>query len=290
MRTLTLAALCTAALAALLPAAAAAAPSGPFEPNDSIVRAAGPLASGTPIHAEIETVGDPDWYFLVTNAPGPVQVSLTLATCGPAVTGPTCNNVSITAYDGEGAIAARGIVNRVGETLVLSFEGRAAGRVSIEVRSTGAVGAAYDLVATFPSDAQPPQDVPPVRYPDVIPEFETRFEMTYTGSARHPRNRQIAGLVVRKVQPGSTIIVRCIRGCAKRYTKTVMARGTTRRLGGLPLRLRPNTRLHIEVRREGFVGRWKIYRFTRGIPRPRTRAKGCASPYDFQPIPCAPGA
>jgi len=290
VRTLTLAALCTAALAALLPAAASAAPTGPFEPNDTIVRASGPLASGTPVQAEIEAVGDPDWYFLVTNAPGPVQVSLTLTTCGPATPGPTCNNVQITAYDGEGAIAARGVVNRVGETLVLSFEGRAAGRVSIEVRSAGAVGAAYDLVATFPSDAAPPQTVPPVKYPDVIPEFATRFEMTYTGTARRPRNRQIAGLVVRDVQPGSVIIVRCIRGCSKRYRKTVTARGTSRRLGGLPLRLRRNTRLHIEVRREGFVGRYKIYRFTRGIPRPRTRTAGCASPYDFQPIPCAPGA
>lgn len=288
MRTLTLAALCTAALATL-PAAAAAVPSGPFEPNDTIVRAAGPLAPATPIHAEIEAAGDPDWYFLVTNAPGPVQVSLTLTGCGPVNPGPACNNVQVTAYDGEGAIAARGVANRVGEPLVLSFEGRAAGRVSIEVRS-GAAGAAYDLVAAFPSDATPPQTVPPVKYPDVIPEFSTRFEMTYTGSARRPRNREIAGLVVRDVQPGSIIIVRCIRGCARRYRKTVTARGTSRRLGGLPLPLRRNTRLHIEVRREGFVGRYKIYRFTRGIPRPRTRTAGCASPYDFQPIPCAPGA
>lgn len=282
LRTPIIAALCLiASLAAA--AAAPAAPTGPFEPNDLITRAYGPLSPDTPLGAAVELPGDPDWYYLTTSGPGPVELSLSLNGCqGSTTAGQTCTNVQLSAYDDQGALLARGNANAIGQTLALSFDAKAAGRISLEIRSAAA-GTTYTLNTSFPS----PQAAPPVQYPSVIAPFATRFELTYTGTAKRPRHRKIAGLVVQDVAPGSTIIVRCTTGCAKRYRKTVMARTTSRRLGGLPLALRRNTRLRIEVRRAGFVGRFKDYAFTGGVPSPRTRAAGCTSPYDFQPILCA---
>jgi hypothetical protein len=282
LRSLITVALCLAA--GLVGASSAqAAASGPYEPNDLITRAYGPLTSETPYSAAVELPGDPDWYYLIPSSPGPVELALTLNGCSGSTTlGQTCTNVQLTAFDDQGALLARGNANAIGQTLALSFDAKTVGRISLEVRSN-ASGATYTLTPSFPS----PQATTPVQYPDVIAPFATRFELTYTGTARKPRNRKISGLVVQEVAPGSTIIVRCTTGCAKRYRKTVMAKGTSRRLRGLPLRLKPTTRLRIEVRRPGFVGRFKDYAFTPGVPSPRTRASGCTSPYDFQPILCA---
>jgi hypothetical protein len=282
LRTLITVALCLAAGLAGA-SSAQAAPSGPYEPNDLITRAYGPLAPETPYSAAVELPGDSDWYYLDTSGPGPVELSLTLSGCsGSTSLGQTCNNVQLSAYDDQGALLARGNANAIGQTLALSFDAKAAGRISLEIRSAAA-GGTYTLTTSFPS----PQAAPPVKFPDAIAPFATRFELTYTGTPKAPRNRRISGLVVQDVAPGSTIIVRCTTGCVKRYRKTVMAKTTSRRLQGLPLRLRPNTRLRIEVRRPGFVGRYKDYAFTSGVPSPRTRASGCTSPYDFQPILCA---
>ncbi len=282
MRTPIIVALCLAA--SLLGATAAqAAASGPYEPNDLITRAAGPLSPDTPLTAAVELPGDPDWYYLTTSAPGPVELSLTLNGCaGSTTAGQTCTNVQISAYDDQGGLLARGNANAISQTLALSFDAKAAGRISLEIRSA-ASGATYTLDTSFPS----PQSAAPVKYPDVIAPFATRFELTYTGTAKRPHHRKISGLVVQDVSPGSTIIVRCTTGCTKRYRKTVIAKSTSRRLGGLPLALRSNTRLRIEVRSPGLVGRFKDYRFTSGVPSPRTRTAGCTSPYDFQPILCA---
>ncbi len=226
--------------------------------------------------------GDPDWYYFDTIGAGPIELSLTLGSCaGVSTAGTTCPSVQLSAYDAQGTLLARGTANAVGQTLALSFDAQSATRINLEVRSTG-LGTKYTLTSSFPSPASMP-----VKYPDVIGRFATRFELTYTGTAKHPRNRKIAGLVVQDVAPGSTIIVRCTAGCVKRYRKTVTARRTSRRLGGLPLRLKRNTRLRIEVRRNGYVGRFKDYGFTAKVPAPRTRAAGCTSPYDFQPILCA---
>jgi hypothetical protein len=282
LRTLIIAALCLAATL-VGTAAAQAAATGPYEPNDVITRAYGPLAPNTPLGAAVELPNDPDWYYVTTSGPGPVELSLTLNGCaGSTTAGQTCTNVQLSAYDDQGGLLARGNANAIGQTLALSFDAKAAGRISLEIRST-ASGASYTLNTSFPS----PQAAPPVTYPSVIAPFATRFELTYTGTARHPRNRKISGLVVQDVAPGSTIIVRCTTGCVRRYTKTVMAHTSSRRLGGLPLRLRGNTRLRIEVRQAGFVGRFKDYAFTSGVPSPRTKSSGCTSPYDFQPILCA---
>lgn len=284
MRTPIITALCCLA-ASLVATSAHAAAAGPYEPNDLITRAYGPLVSETPYTAAVELPGDPDWYYLQTAMPGPVELGLTLNACAGATNaGATCTNVQLSAYDDQGGLLARGNANAVGQTLALSFDVKAAGRISLEIRSA-ASGATYTLTTSFPTEQ--PSSIPPVKYPDVIAPFATRFELTYTGAAKRPRNRKISGLVVQDVAPGSTIIVRCTTGCAKRYRKTVVAKDTNRRLGGLPLALRRNTRLRIEVRRSGYVGRFKDYGFTSKVPAPRTKAAGCTSPFDFQPILCA---
>jgi hypothetical protein len=259
---------------------------GPFEPNDSITAAYGPLAPATPYNATVEAVNDPDWYYLDTNAAGPVQLSMSIGSCTPTTPGTsTCSNVQLSAYDSNGGLLARGVANQAGQTLQLNFDAKAAGRISLQVTS-GVAGATYSLTASFPSAATTAP--PTVKYPDVIAPFSTRFEMSYTGTARKPRNRAISGLVVQGVAPGSTIVVRCTKGCTKRYEKSVVAKTSSRRLRGLPLRLKSTTQLRIEVRRTGYVGRFKIYGFTpKGVPSPKTRTSGCTSPYDFSPILCA---
>ena len=285
LRSLIIAALCCLAVSLVAATSAHAAATGPYEPNDVITRAYGPLASETPYAAAVELPNDPDWYYLQTAMPGPVELGLTLNACaGTSTAGATCTNVQLSAYDDQGGLLARGNANAVGQTLALSFDAKVAGRISLEIRSP-ASGASYTLTPSFPT-LEPPA-TPPVKYPDVIAPFATRFELTYTGTAQRPRNRKISGLVVQDVAPGSTIIVRCTTGCAKRYRKTVVAKDTSRRLGGLPLALRRNTRMRIEVRRAGYVGRFKDYGFTTKVPAPRTKAAGCTSPFDFQPILCA---
>lgn len=284
LRSPIIAVLCCLAAGLVAATTAHGAAAGPYEPNDLITRAYGPLVSETPYAAAVELPGDPDWYYLQTATPGPVEMGLTLNACaGTSNAGATCTNVQLSAYDDQGGLLARGNANAVGQTLALSFDAKTAARISLEIRSA-ASGANYTLTTSFPT-GQP--STPPVKYPDVIAPFATRFELTYTGTAKRPRNRKISGLVVQDVAPGSTIIVRCTTGCAKRYRKTVVAKDTSRRLGGLPLALRRDTRLRIEVRRSGYVGRFKDYGFTTKVPAPRTKAGGCTSPFDFQPILCA---
>ncbi len=68
----------------LAPAAPAAI--GPFEPNDSTLAAAGPLALGQPYEASLETANDADFYYFYVTSPGESQVALTVANLGGGAT------------------------------------------------------------------------------------------------------------------------------------------------------------------------------------------------------------
>jgi hypothetical protein len=73
-------ALFPAALCALLfggVPGSAFAQSGPFEPNDSLAQASGPLKGGTPYNAAFETDNDADWYYFYTSGQAPLDISLT---------------------------------------------------------------------------------------------------------------------------------------------------------------------------------------------------------------------
>ena len=73
-----LAASLSLALIATLPAGAEA----PFEPNDSLPSAAGPLAVGQTYEAAIETTGDRDFFYFYVTATPAAQVTLTVKNLG----------------------------------------------------------------------------------------------------------------------------------------------------------------------------------------------------------------
>lgn len=294
-------ALCTglvAVLAALPSAASAVEVDGPFEPNDTLQTAFGPLVPAVGYTAQFESASNPDWYYLYTAAPGTVDVAIALATCSTTSTGPSCSNVTARVYNGDGGLVGSAIVNTTGTPTHISFDAPRRWRYSISLQQAGVGGATYTLSADATgglTSAAPDQPLPAapttpaVPLPDVIPRFSARFETSYVGTPRRPRLRKITGLTVLGLQPGSTVIVRCTTGCAKRYRKTVTAVGASRRLGGLPMALKAKTRFRIEVRHAGLVGRFREYDFAPKVPVPRVKASGCTSPYDFTPIFCAPG-
>jgi phosphotransferase system HPr-like phosphotransfer protein len=292
-------ALCAAAAVAALSAApASAAVDGPFEPNDTLQTAFGPLTPDVGYTAQFESASNPDWYYVYTAGAGTVDVALSLASCSAAGAGPTCSNVTARVYNGDGGLVGSAIVNTTATPTHITFDAPRRWRYSISLQQAGAGGATYTLTTGSTgglTSAAPDQPLPAaptapaVDLPSVIPRFSARFETSYVGTARKPRSRKITGLTVLGVQKGSTIVVRCTTGCARRFRKTVTAQGASRRLGGLPMALRTNTRFRIEVRRTGFVGRFREYDFARKVPLPRVLASGCTSPYDFSPIFCAPG-
>jgi hypothetical protein len=278
---------------------AGAAVEGPFEPNDTTQTAFGPLAPDIAYAAQIETATNADWYYVYTSGPGTVDIAVTLTSCGPAVTGSTCSNITARVYDGDGGPVGSAVVNTTGSVAHVTFPTTRRWRYSISLQQVGVGGSSYSLTASSTgglTSAAPDQPLPPatpvapiVDLPTVIPRFSARFETSYVGTTQKPRQRKITGLTVLGVQSGSTIIVRCTTGCAQRYSKTVTAQATSRRLGGLPMALKATTRFRVEVRRTGFVGRYREYGFAAKVPVPRVKTSGCTSPYDFSPILCAPG-
>jgi hypothetical protein len=286
------------AFAALCAGPASAADEGPFEPNDTLQTAFGPLAPDVGYTAQFETASNADWYYVYTAGAGTVDMTLSLATCNAANTGSTCSNVSARVYNGDGGLVASAIVNTTGTPTHLTFDAPRRWRYSISLQQAGTGGATYTLTAGSTgglTSAAPDQPLPAaptapaVDLPGVIPRFSARFETSYVGTARKPRSRKITGLTVLGVQKGSTVIVLCTKGCAKRYRKTVTAQGASRRLGGLPMALKSTTRFRIEVRQTGLVGRFREYDFAKKVPVPRVQGSGCTSPYDFATILCAPG-
>ncbi len=81
LRTPIIVVLCLLATGLAAASSAQAAATGPYEPNDVITRAYGPLTANTPINAAVEAPNDPDWYYVMTSGPGPVELSLTLNGC-----------------------------------------------------------------------------------------------------------------------------------------------------------------------------------------------------------------
>jgi hypothetical protein len=294
-----LTALCAlVAFAALCAGPASAAVDGPFEPNDTMQTAFGPLAPDIAYTALLETTANADWYYVYSAGAGTVDITLSLATCNATGATGTCSNVSARVYNGDGGLVGSAIVNTTGAPTHITFDAPRRWRYAISLQQAGTGGATYTLTAsstgglTSAAPDQPLPDAPSapaVDLPGVIPRFSARFETSYIGTARRPRSRKITGLTVLGVQRGSTIVVLCTKGCAKRYRKTVTAQGASRRLGGLPMALKSTTRFRIEVRQNGLVGRFREYDFAAKVPVPRVQASGCTSPYDHSPIFCAPG-
>jgi hypothetical protein len=125
-------------LLALAPASQAAP--GPYEPNDTIAGAIGPLMIGQPFRAGVETAGDKDFfYFYVTSTDA--HVSLAVANLGgpnkPSDINAMVLDSNSTQLDGSNFIGS-------GEarTLALDLE---PGKYFIEVAAGEGFGDAYEL-------------------------------------------------------------------------------------------------------------------------------------------------
>ncbi len=101
--------LASVAFSVLLSPGAAAAP---YEPNDAIPSAAGPLAIGQTYVANLETASDKDFFFFYVDSPSATQVELTVTNSG----GDNASDLDVTILDlSATSIAAQAFI-RNGET------------------------------------------------------------------------------------------------------------------------------------------------------------------------------
>jgi hypothetical protein len=138
------AAVCLGGLAAL---AGPAMAEPPYEPNDSILDAAGPLAANQTYTAGLETENDVDFYYFYVTGPTSSQVTITLTSLGGSSSG-----ADFRGYldDSEGNVItglgelSGGTAGKYGtESITLE-----PGKYFIQVNSRGATGASYKFVGT----------------------------------------------------------------------------------------------------------------------------------------------
>ncbi len=114
---------------------------GPYEPNDTLANAAGPLAGGQAYTGGIESQGDLDYFFFYVTSRSEAQVTLTVANLGG---GAGISNIDATILDSSATpVGGLSYITRGHEkatTVALD-----PGRYFIEVRSSEGFGDAYSL-------------------------------------------------------------------------------------------------------------------------------------------------
>jgi hypothetical protein len=134
------------ALAALSWAASPAPPAigaaAPYEPNDSLPAAAGPLTAGSLYSAGLETASDRDFFFFYVTSPGAARVELGVHNLGSS----KASGIDVTIFDVSAtAIAAQTFI-RGGESTVLPAELEPQ-KYFAEVSSSEGSGDSYSLTA-----------------------------------------------------------------------------------------------------------------------------------------------
>jgi hypothetical protein len=133
-----------AATLCLTLAAAPGAPAaqGPYEPNDTILNAAGPLLAGGAYVGGIEARGDRDFFFFYVTSPGEAQVTLTVRNLGG---GTAVSNVDAMILDTSATpVGGLSYINRGAEkTAVLTLRPQ---KYLVEVSSTEGFGDSYSLI------------------------------------------------------------------------------------------------------------------------------------------------
>jgi hypothetical protein len=114
---------------------------GPYEPNDALAAAAGPLAGGQTYTGAIESQGDLDYFFFYVTSHDEAQVTLTLRNLGG---GAAVSNVDAMILDTTATpVGGLSYINRGQEkTATLALRPQ---KYFIEVRSTEGFGDAYSL-------------------------------------------------------------------------------------------------------------------------------------------------
>lgn len=114
---------------------------GPYEPNDALANATGPLAGGQTYTGGIELQGDLDYFFFYVTSPGEGQVTLAARNLGG---GTGISNIDATVLDSSATpVGGLSYINRGQEktaTLILRPQ-----KYFIEVRSTEGFGDTYSL-------------------------------------------------------------------------------------------------------------------------------------------------
>jgi hypothetical protein len=119
----------------------AAAEGAPFEPNDAITAAAGPLAFGQAYTARIETASDRDFYFFYVTSPPAAQVELTVQNLGG---GERSSDVDVAILDTSVTpLAAQAFIHD-GETRIVSAELEPQ-KYFVEVTAKEGFGDSYSL-------------------------------------------------------------------------------------------------------------------------------------------------
>jgi hypothetical protein len=124
---------------ALAPGAGAA--QRPYEPNDTVAAAVGPLAAGLAYSGGIESQGDLDYFFFYVTSSGEAQATLTVRNLGG---GAGISNIDATVLNSSMTpVGGLSYINRGAEkTATLSLKPQ---KYFIEVRSTEGFGDAYSL-------------------------------------------------------------------------------------------------------------------------------------------------
>jgi hypothetical protein len=126
-------------LFALVFASELRAAQGPYEPNDTLASAVGPLAGGQPYSGAVEVQGDIDYFYFYLTAPGETKVTLTLRNLGG---GADVANVDAMVLDSSSTpVGGLSYINRGQEkTATLTLRPQ---KYFIEVRSSEGFGDSY---------------------------------------------------------------------------------------------------------------------------------------------------
>lgn len=114
---------------------------GPYEPNDALANATGPLAGGQAYTGAIESQGDLDYFFFYVTAAAEAQVTLTVRNLGG---GAGVSNIDAMILDSSATpVGGLSYVNRGKEkTATLALRPQ---KYFVEVRSSEGFGDAYSL-------------------------------------------------------------------------------------------------------------------------------------------------
>lgn len=114
---------------------------GPYEPNDSVPEAAGPLIAGQGLSGALESAADKDYFYFYATAPGTAQVSLTLTNLGGSG---GASDIDVAILDSLGTQIAGQAFIRAGETRSLSAD-LAPQKYFVEVFPGEGFGDSYSL-------------------------------------------------------------------------------------------------------------------------------------------------
>jgi hypothetical protein len=131
------------ALAWTLLCAQAAAADAPYELNDSVQTAAGPLNSGQSYQATVETSSDRDFYFFHVTSSSPAKVELTVQNLGGQS---KASDIDASIFDSMMTPVAAETFIREGEARVLAAELEPQ-KYFVEVTADEGFGDAYSLTA-----------------------------------------------------------------------------------------------------------------------------------------------